>query len=104
MPTVTVQPAGYAIEVPSGETVMAGARAAGYYWPTTCGGNGECTTCACDVLSGADNLGSMSRFEARSLVEGRGRRALEGSLRLACQAVVLGDIEVRKPGVLPPER
>src|SRR5947209_590376 len=102
MPIVTVQPAGYQIEVPLGETIMAGARAAGYHWPTTCGGRGECTTCACTVLAGAENLEPMGRFEQGALVEGRGRGALQSSLRLACQARIRGDVEVRRAGVLPP--
>ncbi len=102
MPRVTVQPAGYDIEVAAGETIMAGANARGYYWPTTCGGRGECTTCACVVLAGAENLSSMSRFESYSLAEGRGRAVLTTPTRLACQARVLGDVEIRKPGVLPP--
>ncbi|MHB8573980.1 MAG: 2Fe-2S iron-sulfur cluster-binding protein [Dehalococcoidia bacterium] len=102
MPAVTVQPGGFRIDVPVGETIMAGARALGYYWPTTCGGNGECTTCACLVLDGATNLAPMSRFEAASLVEGRGRAVLATGVRLACQARVNGNVEVRRAGVLPP--
>lgn len=102
MPQVTVQPAGYQIEIADGETIMGGANARGYYWPTTCGGKGECTTCACVVLAGGDNLSSMSRFESYSLAEGRGRAVLNTPTRLACQARVHGDVEVRKPGVLPP--
>lgn len=102
MPSVTVQPAGYRIQVSQGETIMAGARARGYHWPTTCGGRGECTTCACLVLSGAENLAPMSRFESAALVEGRGRAVLATPTRLACQARVHGDVEVRRAGVLPP--
>lgn len=102
MPIVTVQPAGYRIVLPAGETIMAGANALGYYWPTTCGGKGECTTCACLVVGGAEHLSSMGRFESYSLVEGKGRQVLQTPVRLACQARVHGDVEVRKPGVLPP--
>lgn len=102
MPVVTVQPAGYVFEARDGETIMGAARRLGYYWPTTCGGKGECTTCACTVIDGGDHLDSMSRAEAYSLVEGRGRAVLSTPTRLACQATVRGDVEVRKPGVLPP--
>ncbi len=102
MPVVTVQPAGYRIELSTGETIMGGARARGYYWPTTCGGKGECTTCACLVLAGEANLSPMSRFESYSLVEGRGRLILKTAVRLACQARVQGDVEVQRAGVLPP--
>ena len=102
MPRVTVQPAGHEIEVAEGETIMAGANARGYYWPTTCGGKGECTTCACLVLEGAANLSPMGRFESFSLVEGRGRAVLKTAVRLACQARVHGDVAVQRAGVLPP--
>lgn len=102
MPIVTVQPGDLRLEVHAGETIMAGAKALGYYWPTTCGGNGECTTCACLVLSGGDNLSSMGRFESYSLAEGRGKAVLKTPVRLACQARVQGDVEVRRAGVLPP--
>ena len=103
MPIVTVQPGDLRLEIRAGETIMAGAKALGYYWPTTCGGNGECTTCACLVLSGGENLAPMGRFESNSLVEGRGRAALKTAVRLACQARVQGDLAVRRAGVLPPD-
>jgi 2Fe-2S ferredoxin len=103
MPTVTVRPSGYRIEVQEGETIMGGANALGYYWPTTCGGKGECTTCACLVLAGMSQLSPMGRFESYSLVEGKGRGVLKTPVRLACQARVHGDVEVQRGGVLPPE-
>jgi 2Fe-2S ferredoxin len=102
MPIVIVEPAGFRIEAPLGETIMAAALALGYYWPTTCGGKGECTTCACLVLDGAGNLAAMGRFETSSLVEGKGRQVLVTAVRLACQARVHGDVTVRRAGVLPP--
>ena len=102
MPRVSVQPRAFSFEAAAGETVMAAARRNGYYWPTTCGGNAECTTCACTLLSAADTLAPMGRAERAALVEGRGRAVLETPTRLACQALVLADVELRKPGVLPP--
>lgn len=102
MPIVVVQPAGLRIEVPAGETIMGAAKARGYYWPTTCGGKGECTTCACLVLDGAEHLSPMGRSESYSLVEGRGRAVLKTAVRLACQAQVYGDVEVQRSGVLAP--
>lgn len=102
MATITVQPSGYTIEARDGETIMGAAVRLGYFWPTTCGGKGECTTCACTVLDGSGHLDSMGRAESYSLVEGRGRAVLATPTRLACQARLHGDVEVRKPGVLPP--
>ncbi len=97
-----------AAEVEAGEdaTVMGAAQARGYYWPTTCGGEGRCTTCACEVVEGAAALSPMGRAEERTLVAERGAGVLGTSLRLACQARVRGGdarITVRKAGVRPPD-
>ena len=102
MPKVTIRPKNIVIEVPEGDTVRGAAQAAGYYWPTTCGGEGRCTTCACVIVSGMGNLSPRGRSEERVLVEERGVGVLETALRLACQAQVHGDVVVEKPGVRPP--
>jgi 2Fe-2S ferredoxin len=84
---------------------MGAAQDLGYYWPTTCGGEGRCTTCACEVLSGADLLEPMGRTERKSLVEERGEGVLRTAVRLACQTRIRtesGTVVVRKPGVRPP--
>ena len=41
MPKVTVRPLAIEFDAPEGETIMGAAQAAGYYWPTTCGGEGR---------------------------------------------------------------
>ena len=99
MPKVTIRPLDVEIEVPEGDTIMASAEAQGYYWPTTCGGEGRCTTCACRVLSGMEHLSPRGRSEERVLVEERGPKVLAEPVRLACQTQVYGDVEVEKPGV-----
>lgn len=84
---------------------MGAARALGYYWPTTCGGEGRCTTCACQIEAGAELLDDMGRSESKSLVYERGERILGTNWRLACQARIIGGdgvIVVRKPGVRRP--
>jgi 2Fe-2S ferredoxin len=90
------------IDVPEGETIMGAALAQGYYWPTTCGGEGRCTTCACVVVKGMEHLSPRGRAEARTLSEERGPDVLAQPLRLACQARAYGDVELEKPGVKPP--
>jgi len=102
MPKVTIRPLDIEIEAPAGVTIMGAAQAKGYYWPTTCGGEGRCTTCACVVLSGMERLSPRGRSEERVLVEERGPNVLGEPVRLACQAHVYGDVEVEKPGVRRP--
>jgi 2Fe-2S ferredoxin len=104
MAKIRILPLDVEIDVSSGETVMGAAQGAGYYWPTTCGGEARCTTCACEVVSGADALSSMGRAERRALVAERGETVLSTPLRLACQARVIGpqDVTVAKPGVRRP--
>lgn len=102
MPKVTVRPLDIEFEAPEGETIMGAAQALGYYWPTTCGGDGRCTTCACLVLSGIERLSPRGRSESRVLSDERGPSVLEQPVRLACQARIYGDVVVEKPGVRLP--
>ena len=104
MPTIRILPLNASIDAAPGATIMGAARALGYHWPTTCGGEGRCTTCACEIIDGADELQPMGRSERAVLVEERGAAVLGTSLRLACQARVPdgATIVVRKTGVVPP--
>ncbi len=100
MPWVRVEPTGLRFECATGDTVMEGANAAGYYWPEGCPRNGECTNCAMGVIAGIGRLSPMGRYERANLVRQRGRTSVEDPrLRLACQAHVEGDIVVTKRGV-----
>ncbi len=104
MPRIRILPLGDEIEAAEGATVMGAAQALGYYWPTTCGGEGRCTTCACEVLEGSGGLSAMGRSEQKSLVYERGERVLQTNVRLACQMQAHGDgtIVIQKPGVRRP--
>ncbi|HXK32994.1 MAG TPA: 2Fe-2S iron-sulfur cluster-binding protein [Dehalococcoidia bacterium] len=104
MARIRILPLDAEIDAAEGETVMGAAQALGYYWPTTCGGEGRCTTCACEVLLGAAALTPRGRSEEKVLVEERGEAVLRTNVRLACQARIVADgaVEVRKPGVRPP--
>lgn len=102
MAKIIIQPLGLTIEAEVGETVMGAAQAHGLYWPTTCGGEGICTTCTMTVLEGGEGLSEVGRAERRTLTQEQGDSALSRGLRLACQARVVSDertITVRKPGV-----
>lgn len=102
MPKVTIRPKNIVVEAAEGVTIMEAAQLAGYYWPTTCGGEGRCTTCACVVVSGMEFLSPRGPSEERVLADERGPSVLEQPVRLACQAQLHGDVEVEKPGVRDP--
>jgi 2Fe-2S ferredoxin len=104
MTTIRILPLGDELQTAPGATVMGAAQAAGYYWPTTCGGEGRCTTCACQVEEGAGELSGMGKAERASLVGERGEGILRTNWRLACQARVegAGSVVVRKAGVRRP--
>jgi len=99
VPRVTIQPLGITVDAKPRDTIMAAAKAHGYYWPSTCGGEGRCSTCALVVVSGAENLSEMGRSERKTIEAELSLSALARGTRLACQARVLGDVEVLKPGV-----
>jgi 2Fe-2S ferredoxin len=101
MAKIVIQPAGITIEGEKGASLMEAAQAQGYYWPSTCGGEGRCTTCTSTILSGGENLSAMGRSEQRTLISELGPRSIERNQRLACQARLEGDgtVEVDKAGV-----
>ncbi len=80
---------------------MEAAHANGLYWPTTCGGQGTCTTCLSEITSGLECLAEMGRSEQKRLVAERGEAFLRKPMRLACQAGVIRDgaVTVLKVGV-----
>lgn len=81
---------------------MEAAHEHGLYWPTTCGGEGICTSCACTIEAGEANLEPIGRGELKTLAAELGEAAvLRRRLRLACQARVRGDVTVTKRGVRP---
>ncbi len=97
---VRVLPGELLIEAEDGQTIMEAAHEAGYYWPTTCGGQGICTSCACAVEEGVAHLDAMGKSEHRTLAQERSESVLaSGKLRLACQARVHGNVVVTKRGV-----
>jgi 2Fe-2S ferredoxin len=102
MPRIRILPLEQTVEAEEGETLMEAAWRHGLYWPTTCGGQGICTSCACTIEEGAESLGEMGRSEQKTLVLEMGEAAVRGrALRLACQARVYGDVTVVKRGVRP---
>jgi hypothetical protein len=54
------------------------------------------------VVAGQANLGPIGPVEERGMdILLRSSPAAAGAIRLACQATLVGDVVVRKPGVRP---
>ena len=100
MARVIVLPDSITFEAEDGQTIMDAAHKAGLSWPTTCGGQGICTTCTCVVETGQENLDQMGRSELKTLTTDLSETTIRARrLRLACQARVTGDVTVTKRGV-----
>ena len=97
MSTVVVLPLGLELEVPEGQTVMQAATAAGYTWPTDCGGNADCGLCVSIIREGADNCSPMSDLERETLERTMGMA--DDARRLACCLTVNGPVTLTKRGV-----
>lgn len=104
MAKVRILPLDREIEAEEGVTIMEAAHEHGLYWPTTCGGEGICYSCACTIEEGEANLEPIGRSELKTMAEEMGEAAVRARrLRLACQARVHGDVTVTKRGVRPAE-
>ena len=99
MHRVRVQPVGVEFDALHDEVLMVAAQAAGFYWPTVCGGKGTCRTCFAVVTAGGESLSPIEPWEAEGVAALCLPPRREPAVRLACQARVRGPVEVRKPGV-----
>ena len=92
--TISVTPGGPSFSAEAGEVVMAAANRAGLYWPTICGAEALCAACRFRTADEA-GLDPPDTEEAAALA--RAGRSAPGD-RLACRAVVKGDVvaEVRR--------
>ena len=89
---IRFQPEDREVTAESGQTLLGAARLQGVKLPHACGGRARCGTCYVKVLSGEQSLSAMETVERRTL---RQYDILAPELRLACQARVQGDCEVR---------
>jgi ferredoxin len=87
---VLFTPLGTSAEGKSNETVLDAARRAGAPIGNSCGAVGVCGRCRVRVLAGAENLSAPTTIEIRVATQ----RGFASDERLACQAVVGGDVEV----------
>jgi ferredoxin len=76
-------------EVGEGQRLVNAIEAAGVDIGHRCGGKARCTTCRIKISSGEPDV--MTRAEYEKLKE----RELLGSVRLSCQIVVAGPMELR---------
>ncbi len=79
--------------VEAGTTLLQAAIALDVDLDHFCGGSCSCGTCRVEVIAGAEHLSPMKPSEAIVL----GHEATEAGDRLACQARVMGTVEVRVP-------
>jgi ferredoxin len=87
---VTFTPLGRSAAARPDETALDVARRAGAPLGNSCGGTGICARCRVRVLAGAENLSAPTTIELRVSAE----RGFAVDERLACQAIVLGDLEI----------
>lgn len=87
---VMFTPLGTNAEAKPDETVLDAARRAGAPIGNSCGGVGVCGRCRVRLLAGAENLSAPTVIETRVA----SRLGFDSDERLACQAVVRGDVEV----------
>ena len=80
-------------EVLSGSNILAIANELEIDIPHYCGGCCRCGTCCIEVIEGKENLSTAKGNEGMVL----GNEKSNKGHRLACQAVIYGDIEVRIP-------
>ncbi|HEX3796906.1 MAG TPA: 2Fe-2S iron-sulfur cluster-binding protein [Acidimicrobiales bacterium] len=96
MPNVRVDPEGIVISLDPPESLIEAAWRLGYYWPTRCYGQAECTACHIEIVEGEHHASPIGAEEAATLATmgPRGRQ-----VRLACRTTFDGDAAVYKRGV-----
>jgi ferredoxin, 2Fe-2S len=87
---VSFKPLGTAADTKPDETILDAARRADAPLGNSCGSVGVCARCRVRVVSGAENLSAPTTIEIRVASQ----RGFASDERLACQAVVSGDVEV----------
>ena len=87
---ITFADIGTTIAVPRGTRIVEVAEKVGASIPFGCKEN-DCGDCIVDVLEGAENLSPPSSLETELLKQKFGKP----NNRLACQAMVLGDVTIK---------
>jgi ferredoxin len=87
---ITFADIGTTVIVPRGTRIVEVAEKVGASIPFGCKEN-DCGDCMVEVLQGAENLSSPSTLETDLLK----KKFARSGYRLACQAMVLGDVSVK---------
>lgn len=87
---VRFEPAGVVTEAQEGETILQAAMRVGVEIESVCGGRGTCAKCK---VIAARGLGPITDLERRGLTADE----LAKGYRLACQALIKGDVEIVVP-------
>ena len=90
MMRIRFQPSGVTTRVSAGKTLLDAAMAAGVEIETVCGGRGTCAKCRVIATGG---LAAPTHLEVRGLTP----EELQRGYRLACQAVIVSDVDVIVP-------
>lgn len=94
MTRIVIRNLGKMVEVSGfSKTILKAVQEAGIDWMHACGGKGRCTTCKAIILEGEDNLEPLTAAEVRYQRQG----LLRSGQRLACQAIVTGDVTIQVP-------
>lgn len=94
MTRIVIRNLGKMVEVSGfSKTILKAVQEAGIDWMHACGGKGRCTTCKAIILEEEYNLEPLTAAEVRYQKQG----LLRSGQRLACQAIVTGDIAIRVP-------
>jgi 2Fe-2S ferredoxin len=87
---VHFSPLGKSADAKPNETLLDVARRAGAPIGNSCGSVGICARCRVRIIAGAENLTAPTTIELRVSAQ----RGFAADERMACQAVVSGDVEV----------
>jgi len=98
--TIRVLPLDAFLFVLPNESLFDSAMRAGWRWPSTCGGIGECGTCYMVVEEGAPNLNAVDEPERACL--DAGLHSSDSRTRLACKTKIHnGQATVTRRGARP---
>jgi uncharacterized 2Fe-2S/4Fe-4S cluster protein (DUF4445 family) len=89
------QPSGRRSNFPTGSTLHEAARALGVSLESICQGKGNCSKCKITVSRGSENLSPLTEAEMKIFSP----KEIGDGFRLACQAKIVGPVEIALPAV-----